>query len=112
MPRGFSSPELSFFDRKTSEALGMHHLQVTATMDFKCLRQRSNGLKICLPAVFYMYVFFWFHSQQQDIILPYQYLPSLRNNGIVFEDSDVNWELDGVKFNITGDKELTINRLI
>ena len=24
---------------------------------FKCLRQRSNGLEICLPAVFYMYVF-------------------------------------------------------
>jgi len=29
---------------------------------FKCLRQRSNGLKICLPAVFYMYVFSWLHS--------------------------------------------------
>ena len=29
---------------------------------FKCLRQRSNGLKICLPAVFYMYVISWFHS--------------------------------------------------
>jgi hypothetical protein len=25
-------PELSFFDRKTSEALGMHHLQATFTM--------------------------------------------------------------------------------
>ena len=24
---------------------------------FKYLRQRSNGLKICLPAVFYIYVF-------------------------------------------------------
>jgi hypothetical protein len=29
---------------------------------FKCLRQRSNVLKRCLPAVFYMYVFSWFHS--------------------------------------------------
>jgi hypothetical protein len=29
---------------------------------FKYLRQRSNGLKICLPAVFYIYVFSWFHS--------------------------------------------------
>jgi hypothetical protein len=57
-------PELLFFDRKTSEALGTHHLQATVTMDvvFKCLRQRSNGLKICLPAVIYMYVFPWFHS--------------------------------------------------
>jgi hypothetical protein len=27
-----SPPELSFFDRKTSEALGMHHLQATVTM--------------------------------------------------------------------------------
>jgi hypothetical protein len=27
-----------------------------------CLRQRSNGLKICMPAVFYMYVLSWFHS--------------------------------------------------
>jgi len=44
-------PELSFFDRKMSEALGMHHLQATVTMDvvFKCMRQHSNGLKICLP---------------------------------------------------------------
>jgi hypothetical protein len=25
-------PELSFFDRKTSEALGIHHLQATVTM--------------------------------------------------------------------------------
>jgi uridine kinase len=41
-------------NRKTSEALGTHHLQATVTMVFKCLRQRSNGLKICLPAVFYM----------------------------------------------------------
>jgi len=57
-------PEISFFDRKTSEALGTHYLQVTVTMVFKCLRQRSNGLRICLPAVFYMYmyVFAWFHS--------------------------------------------------
>ena len=38
-------PELSFFDGKTSEALGTHHLQATVTMFFKCLRQRSNGLK-------------------------------------------------------------------
>jgi hypothetical protein len=29
---------------------------------FKYLRQRSNGLRICLPAVFYIYVFSWFHS--------------------------------------------------
>jgi hypothetical protein len=31
---------------------------------FKYQRQRSNGLKICLPAVFYIpvYVFSWFHS--------------------------------------------------
>jgi hypothetical protein len=29
---------------------------------FKCLRQRSNGLRRCLPEVFYMYVFSWFHS--------------------------------------------------
>ena len=27
-------PELSFFDRKTSEALGMHYLQATVTMWF------------------------------------------------------------------------------
>jgi hypothetical protein len=56
-------PELLFFDRKTSESLGTHHLQATIVgVVFKCLRQRSNGLKICLPAVFYMYVFSWFHS--------------------------------------------------
>ena len=30
-PRIFP-PELSFFDRKTSEAFGMHHLQATITM--------------------------------------------------------------------------------
>ena len=35
---------------------------VVVDVVFKCLRQRSNGLKICLPAVFYMYVFSWFHS--------------------------------------------------
>jgi hypothetical protein len=41
-------PELSFIDRKTSEALGTHHLQATlpksvvVDVDFKCLRQRSN----------------------------------------------------------------------
>ena len=31
---------------------------------FKYLRQRSNGLKKCLPAVFYIpvYMFSWFHS--------------------------------------------------
>jgi hypothetical protein len=29
---------------------------------FRYLRQRSNGLRICLPALFYMYVFSWFHS--------------------------------------------------
>ena len=31
-PRWFSPPDLSFFDRKTSEALGTHHLQETVTM--------------------------------------------------------------------------------
>ena len=112
-------PKLSLFDRKTSDALGTHHVQATVTMAtsekrfhvpseeeidklltdkdsintqkatklsvkcfrdylreqdpdnvefslgywswifivvdvvFKCLRQRSNGLKICLPAVFF-----------------------------------------------------------
>jgi hypothetical protein len=56
-------PELSFFDRKTSEALGTHHLHATVTMaTAEKLRQRSNGLKICLPAVFYMYVLF-LHSE-------------------------------------------------
>jgi hypothetical protein len=29
---------------------------------FKYPRQRSNVFKICLLAVFYMYVFSWFHS--------------------------------------------------
>jgi hypothetical protein len=29
----------------------------------QCLRQRSNELNICLPAVLYMYVFPWFHSE-------------------------------------------------
>ena len=51
-------PELSFFDRKTSEALGTHHylqaIFIVVDVFFKCLRQRSNGLKICLQAVFYM----------------------------------------------------------
>ena len=56
-------PDLSFFDRKTSEVLGTHHLQATVNVVFKYLRQRSNGLKICLPAVFYIYVFSWFHSE-------------------------------------------------
>jgi hypothetical protein len=37
-------------------------LQFVVDVVFKCLRQRSNGLKIGLPAVFYMYVFSWFHS--------------------------------------------------
>ena len=37
-------------------------LQVVVDVVFKCLRQRSNGFKICLPAVFYMYVFSLFHS--------------------------------------------------
>ena len=68
--------ELSFFDRKTSEAPGTHHLQVTVTMAnvsvvdvvFKCLRQRSNELKICLLAVFYMYVFSWFHWYNKTFI--------------------------------------------
>jgi len=55
-------PDLSFFDRKTSEALGTHHLQATINVVFKYPRQRSNGLKICLQAVFYIYVFSWFHS--------------------------------------------------
>jgi hypothetical protein len=31
-PRMFFPTELSFFDRKTSEALGAHHLQATVTM--------------------------------------------------------------------------------
>jgi hypothetical protein len=44
-------PDWSFFDRKTSEALGTHRYNVV----FKYLRQRSNGLKICLSAVFYIY---------------------------------------------------------
>jgi hypothetical protein len=70
--RGFSRqipPELSFFDRKTSETLRTHQLQATVTIataivdvGFEYLRQRSNGLKICLPAELYMYVFPWFHS--------------------------------------------------
>ena len=58
---GFPS-RFIILDRKTSEALGTHHLQATVTMDviIKCLRQRSSG--IYLSAVFYMYVFSWFHS--------------------------------------------------
>jgi hypothetical protein len=46
----------------------------------------------------------WFLNVGDNV--PMDLKPSLRNNGIVFEDSDVNWELDGVKFNITGDTEL------
>ena len=38
------------------------NLFIVVDMVFECLRQRSYGLKICLPAVFYMYVFSWFHS--------------------------------------------------
>ena len=38
------------------------NLFIVVDVVFKCLRQRSNGLKICLPVVFYMYVFYWFHS--------------------------------------------------
>jgi hypothetical protein len=52
--------KLSFFDRKTSEALRTNHLQATVTM--LLWMWFFNGLKICLPAVFYMYVFSWFHS--------------------------------------------------
>jgi hypothetical protein len=38
----------------------MHHFVVDEVS--KCLRQRSNGQKICLSAVFNMYVFSWFHA--------------------------------------------------
>jgi len=60
-------PELSFFDRKRqrhSERNSPHagDRYIVVDVVFKCLRQRSNGLKLCLPAVFYMYVFSWFHS--------------------------------------------------
>jgi hypothetical protein len=41
---------------------------VAVDVVFKCLRQRSNGLNICLPAVFYMYVFSWFHSDNKTFI--------------------------------------------
>ena len=34
LEREIFPPELSFFDRKTSEALGTHHLQATVTMWF------------------------------------------------------------------------------
>jgi hypothetical protein len=47
-PRGFSRQSYRFFDRKTSEAIGTHHLHVV----FKYPRRRSNGIKICLQAVF------------------------------------------------------------
>jgi hypothetical protein len=38
------------------------YLFIVVDVVYKCLRQRSNGLKICLPSVFFMYVFSWFHS--------------------------------------------------
>ena len=38
------------------------NLFIVVDVVFKCLRQCSNGLNICLPAVFYMCVFSWFHS--------------------------------------------------
>jgi hypothetical protein len=36
---------------------GTRNVSLVADVVFKCLRQRSNWLKICLPAVFYIYVF-------------------------------------------------------
>jgi hypothetical protein len=38
-------------------SLASDRYNVVVDVIFKCLRQRSNRLKICLPAVFYMYVF-------------------------------------------------------
>jgi hypothetical protein len=43
-------------------SLASDRYNVVVDVVFKFLRQRSNGLKICLSAVFYMYVFSWFHS--------------------------------------------------
>jgi hypothetical protein len=40
-------------------SLASDHYNVVVDVVFKCLRQRSNRLEICFPAVFYMYVFSW-----------------------------------------------------
>jgi hypothetical protein len=65
-PRGFSRQSchsLTGKRQRHSERINCRRpLQVVVDVVFKCLRQRSNGFKICLPAVFYMYVFSWFHS--------------------------------------------------
>jgi hypothetical protein len=41
-----------------NSSLASDRYNVVVDVVFKCLRQRSNGLKICLPAVFYIYVCF------------------------------------------------------
>jgi hypothetical protein len=41
-------------------SLASDRYNVVVDVVFKCLRQRFNGLDICLPAVFYMYAFSWF----------------------------------------------------
>ena len=37
---------------------GTRNASLVVDVVFKCLRQRSNGLKICLPAVFYIFMCF------------------------------------------------------
>jgi hypothetical protein len=54
--------ECFIIPNETKKTHGKRHKSRFGAERVKCLRQRSNGLKICLPAVFYMYVFSWFHS--------------------------------------------------
>ena len=62
-PRWFSRQSYrSLIGKRQKHSERIICYNVVVNVVFKCLRQRSNGLKICLSAVFYMYVFSWFHS--------------------------------------------------
>ena len=65
-PRGFSRQSyrsLTGKRQRHSERITCRWpLQFVVDVVFKCLIQRSNGLEICLPAVFKMYVFSWYNT--------------------------------------------------
>ena len=59
-------PELSFFDRKTSEALGTHYLQATVTMWFLNVRDNVPMDLKCVCQQYFTYMcflgFIWYNK--------------------------------------------------